>query len=1105
MYLGESFRNSELTIEFRGWHEGNGRILSELPPGVRLRFPTRLASSDVPILPILVHGSSGPSGMAAMVLMFEVAGAGEELNFHLTVDLPKVVIFELDTPDRVVAFQDRPTVLPVTIRNSGNTAGRARLSFSGLPATAPSLMVGPGRSAVAHVELPPLANGERSFTITVSGGITPVRTLVFVRAPSSAPGDRHGLMATLAAQASGLLRGESLVPETTFSLSVRGQLSRLTYLEVVATADGNDLERFPEHRLLVRYRGTTLELDNRTRSSPTGSVGRALYLSQRFTEVPVVDAITLGAALPLGQETATPRFGVLLDGPRLHTQVALDIAADDIAAEARVNFAPFHATLRYADSGAVRWRGRINYSARSFGANILGEISDSGSNRLSLVARYGTAVTGVGPATFSVRLDLRELSFSAAIFRISLGASRLGLLASGESLKLEAQHGFTLGNASVRLAGSLPLTGSGEALAMLGATLPAGPLLLDLRGSWTSDGTLDVGAGTGYTALLGSGSISGEVSVDGRDLLNESRIGVRALAAYAGGNGLGARLGVSAPLHGPGGAEVTGGLSYSAFLPTPGGLAQFLDGPDPTVRRVLVRLTAGDTGRPVRAARLLGCGTPVDTGADGLATLRGPAGPCRITVDPATLPLGTVLSEPEYLALPGETLVIDVLPTSTLRGEVRYRDAETGEVLQSGPAREVRVLVQGPVERWTTVVLPNGRFEMRGLPVGDYSVRLPASNESVAVELRPEPTDVLLTTPAPRRRVLDPAAVTPPVRLDLGSLLATPDEPIRITAQSPSRISRIVVELAGHQAVVEPEAASDAGGPWRLELPLPPVPPGATNLEVTVEFAGGQVAQRVLQLVVVGPPVRADDRAQGTQPWQARAAEPSEPAEPQDAMAELEPERAESPDPELSTEEAVTTSRPENGPAADESADQSAAGPDDEERVTGEEQAEEPARDRVAPDRAAGQRLDENAATRADNMPAADSIGRPLAIHGLDPDSFALLPGSDELISFRAPSAVVPPGVTLALYVSSQKPIERVRVTNLRHLHSFSEIELAGQSLQRVLTISPIDAAGVVVVPVEVRFTDGTVENRTVTLELDRYAPIPIIPGHNVPLSPPLE
>jgi hypothetical protein len=1107
VYLDESFENRPMTVAFRGWHAGDGRLREDLPPGVRLQFPTRLPPSDAPIVPILVHGETPPTGLAVMVLSFSVEGGERAMELTLSVELPKVVIFEMDAPDRAVAFPDRPTAIPVTVRNHGNVSGRAVLSFSGVAANAPSMQVAPGRSAVLNVELPPMSSGERSFTITLNGGTRPVSRLIQLRTPSAAPSDRYGLVATLAAEASGLLGAEQLLSDTAFSLSVQGRLSRLTYIEAAAVVDPDAPDTL-EPRLLLRYRGTIVELDDHTRSSPTGDVGRAVYLTQQFTGVPVVDSLTFGAALPLEQEDASPRLGVLLDGARIHTQVALDISADDLAAEARANLAPFHVSLRYADSEAIRWQGRVNYAARAFGADFVGEIGRDGVSRLSLGSRYGTTLSGLGPTTFSARLEVGDLSFRAANLRASVGKSRFGLLAASGDLGLEAEHAFSVGNASLTLAGTLPLRGSGEAAARLGATVPAGPLMLELGANWSGSGNLDVELGAAYTALLRSGSLSGALTLLGADLLHEPRIDARAVAAFAGRNGLGASLGVQAPIRGPGSVEFGLGLSYSAFLATPDGLARILDGPDPTVRQVLVQLTAGDTSRPLAGVRLLGCGQPADSGEDGLATLRGPPGPCQVTVDPSTLPPDAVLREQENVALPGQTLVIDVLPTSTLRGEVRYRDQETGEALRDGPARDMRVLVQGPVARWTTVHLPGGSFELRGLPVGDYLVRLPASSESTTVVLGPAGTTVELTTPAPRRRVLDPAAITPPVRLDLQSLLVTADEPIRITIQSPAAISRVTLELGANQAVVEPAPAAGLAEPWRLELPLPPTPGGAARLNVTVEFTQGQVAERTLQLVVVGEP--ATDVLAGGQ-WRARKVDSPVQDVPAAAPAATpEAEAALPPSPEADAGPGAAGAQ--DAPAAPD-ADAAPVGAHEgpapaaaESEVVGEARGRSELETVLPP--AQQPSVDEDVAGRARaaapelDSGAADSPSGRAIPYGLDPEEFVLLPGSDGRISFRSPAAVVPPGVTVSLYVTSEKPIERIRVTNLRYLQSYGEVELLGQPLRRVLTISPIDAVGTIQVPVEVTFTDGTVENRIVTFEVDRYAPVPIIPGHNVPLSP---
>lgn len=260
------------------------------------------------------------------------------------------------------------------------------------------------------------------------------------------------------------------------------------------------------------------------------------------------------------------------------------------------------------------------------------------------------------------------------------------------------------------------------------------------------------------------------------------------------------------------------------------------------------------------------------------------------------------------------------------------------------------------------------------------------------------------------------AAVTPPVRVDLTSLLTARGEPVRLGITSQAPIDRVVVRLGGAETVFDQPA--ETGARWDLEVPVPPGTTGGVPVEVEIAFEAGMVARRTLQVIVTG-----------------------------DTTDEL----------------------PQAAPGAPGG------------------------RDRDQPDRRKEEAAGQGARVAEDQAQAGKALYPP------DLRDLERLPGSDELLTFHAPSGVVPPGVTVAIYATSQREIAGITVTNLRHLHSSRRWSAQGRQIWRVLAISPVDAKGTLEVPVRVTFTDGLVEERVVHFTVDRFAPVPLIPGYNVP------
>lgn len=840
LFLDEDLSGMQLEVSLLGWRGSDGELQARLPEGLNVNYPPSLAPSPVPMLPLLVTGGDRPGLPGSLRLSFLMTGGGREQELEVLVRFAERAILELDVPDEVLAFRDGPTTISLRISNRGNAAATARLSFSGLPVSEPPVKVAAGATRTVMVELPPVAGDSRLLKVTLEGGVETVSESIRVTPFGSIGPGGYGLTAALAAQAK--VAGGRI--DGGYSVGARGQLSRTTYFDAGFRGEVWSVASLPHLRL--QHRATMLELTEKPTSNPAGAVGYGLYLSQRFTVRAFFDELNAGLAVPFDWDAESPKLGLELNSSRFRSQASLDLSGRGLTAQASANLAPFHLSLRFTPEEQARWRGSLQYAGRELGAHLQADLGEAAS-RVSLSGRYSARLApDSGPITFAVRLGLAQDQGFQASLQTSMPGVRLGIGLADGTPHIEGDFSLPLGAAELRGHAQLPLASLEAIRAGAGVTFPAGPLTLDLAGDWVT-GDLELSGRAGYSLLFPGGTLSGEARLRAQSLNSLPSVSAQASASYASRRGFQANVSLAAPLVGEGHTQLTLGASYALFLATPPALALALDGPDPTAREVRVELLDGRGRTPLSGVRLSGCGSTETTGTTGTATLRGPGGICDVTVEAASLPAGTFIAERTIKVAPGASAVLEVQPTTSLRVLVRYRDVDSGEVLESGPSRQVRVVVDGPVARWGDVELPMGALELRDLPPGDYQVQLRGTTETRPVRLGLEPGEVLITLPAPRRSVLDPAAVTPPVRVELDPFIVGGGLEFRLTVSSPAPLSAVVVEVGGK---AERYLRTAEEGPWVIKLPAPTEASGALSVMVTVEFEGGQVAQRTLQLIV---------------------------------------------------------------------------------------------------------------------------------------------------------------------------------------------------------------------------------------------------------------
>lgn len=832
-------------MKLLGWENAGGLVIESLPTWLEVSFPAQLVKSAQPLLPLTFRQKGVSPDSTPVTLLFLVSSEGVEEIVRVAVQPEAQVIFQLEAPEEVIALPDRSQRIPVRVRNKGNAVGMVSFTFSGLEASASKAEVAPGAEETVYITIPPLEQGVKDLQLTLQSGQQLITRTIRIASLNRTPASGFGLATRVETQGQLALTGEGSGKTTR---STEGNLSRFTYMKAQVSEASS--QEGPKATATLRYRDTQLELQEGSQLSPAEGIGPGLYLTQSFRDLPVVETLSMGIALPTEDASSTARFGAGLNGRYLQAGFSLNTLGSDPLFRLRGAAERFTASFLYSPERPTLWEAHTSYVDAPFSLG-LGADQRGSDLRFWVEPRLVQQVPQLGRLDFGVRAELLNGSFSSVSAKVSGQHGSLSWKRDRFVNLLEGSYTLQLDPVQLKMGGGLTLSGAGPSYLALDSTLPVGPALLNAGSTVSTVGTTDLRLGASYTALLPSGQLTTSGAAEVYDLFHASRTVSEFVLVYADLGGWQAQFSASIPFADPGAMTLKLSFFQQQFIPTSREFAELVDGPDPTLRSLLVQFDDGTIIRPLEGVQISGCGAPAVTDAEGIATLSGPSGACTAVVDEQSLPLeGFVVSNRVEIA-PGESAAVTVLATAQVSGRVQYTDSETGEAAE-GPNRTVRVTLEGPEPRWLDVALPGGTFEFGRLPIGAY-VALADGGEPIAFTVDSAGTELLLTLPGSRRTVLDPATITPPLKISVDSLVVTAGAEAKLRVTSPADIGSITTEAFGIAIIVERTGQAGAES-WEIVVPVPESASGTLPVLITVQFAEGAVARRVVQLIVTPLP-----------------------------------------------------------------------------------------------------------------------------------------------------------------------------------------------------------------------------------------------------------
>lgn len=845
--LPPELQGQALNVTLLGVQRPGEPLSATLPASLHVTFARTLPGASVPMLPVLVRADDVDDGRG-FTLVFAVAASGEVRRLNVLVQWPQRARLSVQGPSVALALPDTTARVPFQLRNDGNAAAEVTVTSDAGTVEPSTLRLPAGAAQTVMLLLPP-SRGERTATVTVTGGIKPQTLTLQV----------HGAAGTNAAYG---LRVQSSVQTdsgkgTTAALTLDGLLSRIT--AVKATVERRN-DQFQLKSASVAHGRSRLDIADGSPGNPAGEVGRGVYLAHAWGPVGVLRGVEVGLAVPA---TGLPRMGVNTSWQAspftAFAAIQTTTQLSDPVVSVGGSAGPLTASALLAPERGVPWTAFVAYRAPTL------DVSVSGTGGVNTSAAAQAAWRDApGRPKFGLRANFTAGAFASLnvntaseyAWKNVQGRIELALSADTGGFRDALLSGTAQGaldGTTWNLNGTVFLNNQGQARSTLQAstTTPvgAGSLGFDVFGS--TQGTLDLAAkGVTYMQGLG-GQWTLEGGVQALSVLTQPQLSVTAQAAYASPSGWSGFVNATVPFTAGGRTRVKAGLSYTVFVPTPVALADVLAGPDPTARTVRVVRNVNSVVVPLPGVRLFGCDRQFQTDANGQVTVTGPNEACRVTVNADDLPAGTVLETSTQEAAPGTAVTFRVVQAVTLRGQVQYTDPETGALLTDGPARDVRVNIAGPEERWAQVTLPGGTFEVTGLLPGKYQVFLDGE-DPVSMTLAPGGAPVILRTPAPRRTVLDAGVLTPSLRLTWASVVLPAGQApqLRLTAGAP--LAQVEVQLGTQTLVFEAAAQPDPEN-WVLALPAVSTT-GSVPITVTARFTSGAVTRRVTQVVVTPAP-----------------------------------------------------------------------------------------------------------------------------------------------------------------------------------------------------------------------------------------------------------
>ena len=822
--LQDTLQKQALTVVFRGWKEGE-TFHEGVPEGFKISFPKKLSPSQKPILPISLQ-VVGDTDLTQLVLVFVLTGLQGSAEVEVPLQLPQRARLAFEVADTVTTLPGYTVQVPVHIHNIGPIPTRVHLELSLALQAVADFDLAPGEARSVNLAVPTQATDQKLEI----GLVTPTRTIRKTILLRGVPGLQTPYRVKFqlgSGLESGGTVGNQLRLDASFSETVR--------FSAAVQASGTALQ-LPSLTLAVGK--TTVNYGVSPATGVAGSVGPGFYLS---TE-PVKD-LQVGA----GWGTSTPSFRVGVKQSGRMEGVSWSVAGHTDLAWTSPELAGSLQTPQWTWNAKVT-PGQQTDSTLSASYNAQG---------LGLNGRVQHGKDGWGG---EVRATFKPAgtpdSFSGQVNVLGSKWQDLGLTYSNrqsewswtyrpdQTSDLQGNLRVSLQDLTLRFTAGAQLQGLTFKGAQLGADLTyvQGPWQVNLTTSLQTGGTGTLNLTGKHTWLLDSGEL--QLEGGARTSWQTGTFTVLPFAGltYRDVGGWQATLSASKTREG---INYRGRLAYQFELPVPPEVTGWLDGAppsDPSARTVRIDVQGSGFQPLLEGVKVSGCGMSGVTDPNGKVELRGTPGPCTLSIDQTTLPKHTFLQNNAVPTQPGETLTVQLIPTFDLRGRVEYQKTE-GVPFIPPPPRKVKVTFKGIDTFWKDVELPDGAFEIKDLPIGEYTV---TAEDGPPVKTLLVPGGALLVVTLPPASVQTVKKTTPPLKLAWKELTVRAGGEARLTVTSEGPINKVTLKSQDWENTHSCQNRTTC----EVVFQVPPTPGGLLAVQMEVLFQDGAVARRSAQLIV---------------------------------------------------------------------------------------------------------------------------------------------------------------------------------------------------------------------------------------------------------------
>lgn len=821
--LEEALKGQKLGVEYLGWTDETGDHAG-MPAGFSVRYPRALPASQNPILPISIQ-VTGDSDLTSLTLRFEMVTAQGRIPVLIPLKLPARARLELQAPEAITTLPGYTVQLPLRVRNTGTIPAKVHLEFSLALQSIADFELQPGAERLINVPVPTQPSDQVLEVGLVTSSSTQHRKILLrgVRAVDSPYRVRMQWGSNL----------EASQPTRT-QLRAEGDLS--SSVRFSASIQLQDLQA-QDPSLLVGVGKTTINYGTSPASGVAGSVGEGLYVSTEPTK-----DLQVGVGLGTRKETLRigAKYATRADLLYWSAAAQTDLALTRPEFSASFQHPEWSWNARLTPGQNTVWSMGASYSRD--GKSLSGRVSDTSNGWNGSLK--GTLKLLPQEDLFSAEVNVNASQWQDLQVRYSNRDTEVGWTHRPEQRsELTGTYRMDLQDLTLKFSTAVSL----QALSLQSASLTAdatyvqGPLQLHLVSSVKTGGTGTLDLSGRYTALLDSGELSLEGGVRSAWQSGDWSFFPYASVNYRDVSGLQGYASVNQTRSG---THYRAGLSYRFELPVPAQLTSFLDGAppeDPSARTVRFDVQGTGFQPSLAGVRVSGCGMSGQSDSNGRVNLKGYQGPCTLVIDRSSLPARTFLKTQTLPSEPGDSLTVQLLPTLDFRGKVEY-EKTSGALIPPTP-RKVRLTMVGPETFWKDVDMPAGNFDIRDVPVGEYTLTLD-DGKPVTRVLLPDGPPVVLTLPAPQVQTLK--KTTPPLKLNWKSLTVAAGGQAELNVSSEAAITKLVVRGP------ELEKIQDCAGQpsCATAFVVPDLTESLLTVQVEVHFAEGSVARRTAQLIV---------------------------------------------------------------------------------------------------------------------------------------------------------------------------------------------------------------------------------------------------------------